>query len=747
MTVSHNMNKSLTIETIQPSAAHMVESLEKSVASSLLHLEAIQMTKTILSGYAQVYFSKQRLPGLLFCLATFAVPVIGAAGLLCMLLSILFARILGFSRGNDDSVFFAYNGLLTALALCTTYTVNLSCLVLLVLAMFFCVLVSSACRTLFEKYMFVPVLSLPFIITTWIVMAAGRRFSGLMYTTTPFEIDLLNGVFPQSLEILFRSLGAAFFQLSIPSGILVALGLLISSRHAFIVASAGIFLTGTLYMAAGGQSSDLNGQWIGFNFALTAIAVGGMFVVPGIDSYGLAFIGALLSALVAAGALMLFEPLGLPVLALPFVFTTLMIIYPLRNRISQRWLTCITSPKDSPEANLKHHKNQRARFVSDETPALYLPVSGEWTVTQGFEGDKTHMGPWAHALDFEVMDQRGNTFQNRGDQLTDYYAWNMPVFAPGDGVVTRVIHHIDDNRVGQVNTKNNWGNTVIIWHYGLVYSSISHLAKDSVCVKEGETIKKGKVIGKVGNSGRSPFPHLHIQVQLSPELGAHTLPFKILNYCSTEKNDFHYHICGVPQNRQRVIAVQSETAMMESASFPIGGQWEYDVCSGDRSWKETWVSDIDFIGNRFLRCKETNATLRFFMNTHVLVLLDYKGPSNTALEWLFLGAHCIPYTRQSIQRCEKMPAERLLDPIKRLVFDSVEPIGELASLSASIHQTPKGTGLLELNTRLSLNEKFFSSGVRTWGIQTTFARHKGLMALQATSSGKTVLQAMQRGDS
>ncbi len=716
----------------------------KSLSSYVSQTGLLDYSQNILSGYAQVYFSKKWLVGLLFCLSTFVVPHIGAAGLAGLLLSTFFARVLGLSKDSDDGVYFAYNGLLTALSLGLTYQINISSVVMLILSMFLCVLISSALRTLFEKYFSIPVLSMPFIITSWIIIAAGRKFQGLIFTIKPFEIEVLNGFFPEPVEFMFRSFGAAFFQLSVPSGILVALGILIYSRHAFIVASLAVFFASSFHIAVGGSMTDLNSQWIGFNFALTAIGVGGMFVVPGIGSYVLALMSALISSVVAAGALMVLDPLGLPVLAFPFVFTTLIILYPLRNRVSPRFLKSITHPKDSPETNLKHYKNPRACFVSDETPAFSLPVCGKWKITQGFNGSETHKDFWAQALDFEVTDEMGKTYTNRGGQLSDYYSWNMPVFSPGDGIVTKVIKHIDDNGIGQVNTKNNWGNTVIIWHYGTVYSSLSHLANDSVCVSEGETIRRGKVIGKVGNSGRSPSPHLHLQVQYSPELGAHTVPFNILNYISKETGRPDFHIQGVPCKNQVIEAVQADGGMFDAASFPIGGRWGFSVYSKNKRWQETWYSEIDFIGNRFLRCKETKAILHFFLNNNVLLLLDYQGPSNTALEWLFLAAPTIPFTRQTAHWYEKMPAERLLSPLSRLVFDCVEPVYDLASLCASLQFTSMGTEQFTINTRLSLQRGCISTRISNWEVETEFGRHRGLISLHATCSGDTILRVSQR---
>jgi murein DD-endopeptidase MepM/ murein hydrolase activator NlpD len=40
-----------------------------------------------------------------------------------------------------------------------------------------------------------------------------------------------------------------------------------------------------------------------------------------------------------------------------------------------------------------------------------------------------------------------------------------------------------------------------------------HMMKDSVAVTEGQVVSRGTVLGKVGSSGRSSFPHLHLELQ------------------------------------------------------------------------------------------------------------------------------------------------------------------------------------------------------------------------------------------
>jgi murein DD-endopeptidase MepM/ murein hydrolase activator NlpD len=73
------------------------------------------------------------------------------------------------------------------------------------------------------------------------------------------------------------------------------------------------------------------------------------------------------------------------------------------------------------------------------------------------------------------------------------------VYATGDGTVTFV----------QI-SRTGYGNEIVIDHAFGFGSRYAHL--DQVLVTEGQKIKRGQIIGKVGQSGRATGPHLHYEV-------------------------------------------------------------------------------------------------------------------------------------------------------------------------------------------------------------------------------------------
>jgi len=73
------------------------------------------------------------------------------------------------------------------------------------------------------------------------------------------------------------------------------------------------------------------------------------------------------------------------------------------------------------------------------------------------------------------------------------------IYATGDGVVMQVER-----------SYGGYGNIIIINH-GFGYETVyAHLSK--MGVRRGEKVKRGQVIGQVGNTGKSTSPHLHYEV-------------------------------------------------------------------------------------------------------------------------------------------------------------------------------------------------------------------------------------------
>jgi hypothetical protein len=61
------------------------------------------------------------------------------------------------------------------------------------------------------------------------------------------------------------------------------------------------------------------------------------------------------------------------------------------------------------------------------------------------------------------------------------------------------------------------GNGVVIAHPGGWETQYCHMARGSIAVRPGQTVGAGRVLGRVGLSGETEFPHLHLSVRHGSE--------------------------------------------------------------------------------------------------------------------------------------------------------------------------------------------------------------------------------------
>ena len=219
------------------------------------------------------------------------------------------------------------------------------------------------------------------------------------------------------LKIYFISLGAILFQYNVLSGIIIAVGLLYYSRISFTLSLLGFFTAFYFYDFVGASISETNYSYIGFNYILTSIALGGFFVIPSIRSYLWTMLLVPIVALFTLSLSTIFTSVTLPVFALPFNLIVLLFLYALKFRTKpSKKLAEVIIQQNSPEKNLYSFQNDTERFRHDMIP-VRLPFFGIWTVSQDYDGTHTHKGAWKHALDFVITD---NPRENNSEGQVTY---------------------------------------------------------------------------------------------------------------------------------------------------------------------------------------------------------------------------------------------------------------------------------------------------------------------------------------
>lgn len=93
-----------------------------------------------------------------------------------------------------------------------------------------------------------------------------------------------------------------------------------------------------------------------------------------------------------------------------------------------------------------------------------------------------------------------------------HHIFGREVFAPCDGEVILAEDGHRDRPVGEADRDSFAGNHVTI-RCGRFEAVLAHFTPGSLVVKTGDAVRTGAPIAKVGNSGASDAPHLHIHAQ------------------------------------------------------------------------------------------------------------------------------------------------------------------------------------------------------------------------------------------
>ena len=159
-----------------------------------------------------------------------------------------------------------------------------------------------------------------------------------------------------------------------------------------------------------------------------------------------------------------------------------------------------------------------------------------------------------------------------GVSLDDYYCWGQEIYAPCDGVVVeakdgykeRERTHLSSDIVNAYKNVHYFdpikddvqsvaGNYVIIKCKDHVYAALCHLQTGFIRVKEGERVKKGDIIGRVGHSGNSFAPHLHFQLMDSSDIAtAKGVPCAFEEYEIFQNGEWKVITNGIPTNKDRI---------------------------------------------------------------------------------------------------------------------------------------------------------------------------------------------------
>ena len=603
---------------------------------------AATLLDAVLNSYSQIFFSPNRMVGAILLGASFVAPVSGAFGLLAVLVALGTAKAFRFSQETAGLGLLSYNALLVGLGIGALYEPTFTTLGLLMVAAFFSVLATAALNSALGVTFNLPSLTLPFLVVFYLVTALALLVVGVDANAWHYNSTLEGEWLWHPLASYLKSMGAIFFLPRVDAGLFLVIALLVYSRIGFILSLMGFAVAYpvSLYLVAVPDAS-LH-LMMGYNLILVAVALGGVWFVPRFTSFLFALGGVLIGAILTIGGRALLDRMGLSLLILPFNLTVIPMLYAMRQRTRDGSPKAVDFGMGTPEQNLNYFQTRMARFGYLYYVQFSLPVLGRWVCTQGNDGPHTHKGYWRHGFDFEVQDSTGSVYKGSGRRPEDFHCYRLPVIASADGTVAKVLDGITDNAIGEMNMKDNFGNVVILYHGVGLYSMVAHLAPGSIKVKLGEVVKEGDVLGLCGNSGRSPVPHVHFQLQGTARVGAPTIEAAFHEAIVVAEDKEVLHARYIPEEGDVLRNIDTEEDFGRLLRFDIGTEHEYRFKRFSLNRVERIESKIDLYGNLKLTSEHPEGVLYFENKDRTFVIYDYQGPNRSALSVLNLALPRVP---------------------------------------------------------------------------------------------------------
>ncbi|MCF6257765.1 MAG: urea transporter [Gammaproteobacteria bacterium] len=623
--------------------------------------------KDIAKAYSGILFLEHPLLGGLFIALTFWSPQTGAAGLLAAFTSMLICVFLKLPHISSKA--HILNSTLAGLSLGALFHLNGQFWAFVIVGGILTTFLSILISDMMWRRSHLPALCLSFVVSAAILSLVVRRyvpmvdFTGVEFGGVGLGVPASVWIHPW-VDLFFSTLSATLFSPNPVLGLLIFLAIVIQSRYIGFLAITG-FLFGLLLlnMLSGTHAPGFY-VWTCFNFSLTAIAVGGIYTVPDRSSFVYAMFGVAASVLFVIAMQDLMLVYHLPVMALPFVVSTLMCIAVLQRRSSMKspWLCATPS---LPESDYEQRRLTRSRCGEPNSIPLLLPFYGTWNVYQGFDGRHTHKAPWNHAVDFYIT-EKGQSYRSQGFLLKDYFCYGLPISSPVYGEIVAVVNSVPDNNPGAVNVDNNWGNYILIRLNTGHCVMLAHLKFLSVKVNVGEYVTPKTELAACGNSGRSPQPHLHIHLQKEVALGC---PTQLFHFCSVLENSgnqivnkgTHYKLISRPEEHMSIQAADHARGLSNiHQHLPIGRYFTYKIIDPETNTNKVCrlLVEVTLMG-QFRLVSDSGASVAFEEANGVLAFYDQQGPADKLLDMLLLSYGLTPLSELA-QQWQDSPAVKLL---------------------------------------------------------------------------------------
>jgi len=298
---------------------------------------------------------------------------------------------------------------------------------------------------------------------------------------------------------------------------------------------------------------------------------------------------------------------------------------------------------------------------------------------------------------------------------------------------------VPDNPPGEINVEQNWGNVVVIRHAIGLYSMMAHLSPGTLKVREGDVVQLGQVIGLCGSSGRSPIPHLHFQLQRTPDIGAATASVVFHDAVITSEDEAQVPTNHLPVQDQKVRNITWNRDVYAALALPAGQQYRFRVHTDAGEEIEDVYAEIDLLGQRSLFSPQRGARLWFENRGTIFIIYDYVGPRDSMLYALYCALSKIPLDDAlQLQWSDHLNPRRLYASPLAWVMDGVSYLMPAVEQRMSFEGQRSGDRLIVRGTSPSGR---WRSAVRT---EAEVQLGQGIRRIRAEVDGRVVtVEAME----
>jgi len=297
-----------------------------------------------LRGAGQVFFQANSATGLLF-LAAIAWAShdngnwsIAAGAIVGLVVATATAYFIDSTRASLNQGLYGFNGILVGVALPTFLAATPVMWVYVVIGAAVSSVVVDAMSNVVTRNWGTAGSTGPFVLVTWILLLGAYAFAHLHVTgmgPPKLAAELTAGAGSIALQdlprLLFLNIAEVFLLGSALSGVLIVIGLAISSLPAAVAALLGSAVAIGCSVVLGVDTGALSEGLYGFSPVLTAIAVGVVFLKTSPKVVFFAFLATVFTVIVQGAMDSMMSSWGIPTLTAPYVLTMWLFTLPKKD--------------------------------------------------------------------------------------------------------------------------------------------------------------------------------------------------------------------------------------------------------------------------------------------------------------------------------------------------------------------------------------------------------------------------------